>query len=241
MRSMPVFRTALFIAVFFSQVVQSDYIEVTRSANIKETPESNGALLLKAVAGDTFELLQPEKTNGYFAVRLPHSSDEGWVSDRRASLRAGNLPITSSTTDAAFDCGEHTRFGIPHQSDQLLCHEGYALGYDYANRIPDWVSYAISNTSANGGNVGRGNFRVDKSIPAKYRSSNTDYKKSGYDRGHLAPSGSIDYSRAANDDTFFYSNMTPQLPGFNRDMQGYTGVWGRVERFERTWERSGSI
>lgn len=228
------FRSVILIS-FIAFNAAADYIEVTRSANIKDSPESNASILRKAAAGDTFELLKSDKNNGYYAVRLPNSNDEGWVSDRRATLKAGDLPIASASTEVKFDCGEHTRFGIPHQSDQLICHAGYALGYDYANRIPDWVSYAISNTSANGNNVGRGSFRVDKSIPAKYRSSNTDYAKSGYDRGHLAPSGSIDYSRAANDDTFLYSNMTPQLPEFNRDMQGMTGVWGRIERFERAW------
>jgi len=74
-----------------------------------------------------------------------------------------------------------------------------------------------------------------KSIPKDFRSNARDYRRSGYDRGHLAPSGSIDFSRTANDETFLYSNMVPQLPGFNRDKYGKNGVWGKVEHLERLW------
>jgi len=64
-----------------------------------------------------------------------------------------------------------------------------------------------------------------------------DYSKSGFDRGHCAPSASIDYTASANSETFFYTNMFPQLPGFNRDMFGHKGVWGYLENEVRQWAR----
>jgi endonuclease G len=56
-----------------------------------------------------------------------------------------------------------------------------------------------------------------------------DYKKSGYDRGHLAPAADMAYSMETMVESFFYSNMSPQLPRFNR------GVWKKLEMQVRRW------
>ena len=59
-----------------------------------------------------------------------------------------------------------------------------------------------------------------------------DYKKSGYDRGHLAPAADMGYSMETMVESFFYSNMSPQLPRFNR------GVWKKLEMQVRRWASS---
>jgi endonuclease G len=56
-----------------------------------------------------------------------------------------------------------------------------------------------------------------------------DYLKSGYDRGHLAPAADMGYSMETMVQSFFYSNMSPQLPRFNR------GVWKKLEIQVRNW------
>ena len=56
-----------------------------------------------------------------------------------------------------------------------------------------------------------------------------DYQKSGYDRGHLAPAADMGYSMETMVQSFFYSNMSPQLPRFNR------GVWKKLEMQVRNW------
>ena len=56
-----------------------------------------------------------------------------------------------------------------------------------------------------------------------------DYLKSGYDRGHLAPAADMGYSMETMVQSFFYSNMSPQLPRFNR------GVWKKLEMQVRNW------
>ena len=50
-----------------------------------------------------------------------------------------------------------------------------------------------------------------------------DYKKSGYDRGHMAPAADFRWSKEAMSDTFYLSNMSPQDPSFNR------GIWADLE------------
>jgi endonuclease G len=57
----------------------------------------------------------------------------------------------------------------------------------------------------------------------------TEYKSTGYDRGHLAPSADFAWSKEANDMTFVMSNMVPQSPGLNR------GAWKKLEEQVRRW------
>lgn len=60
------------------------------------------------------------------------------------------------------------------------------------------------------------------------RSDNSDYKGSGYDRGHLAAAGNHKISQSIIEQTFYLSNMAPQVGvGFNRDS------WNRLEDYVR--------
>lgn len=135
-------------------------------------------------------------------------------------------------------CRKHLPLGHLPGADQTFCYDGYAVGYSYDLKIPVWAAYRITHESANTVNVDRSDdFRINPSVPARYRSDRADYRGSGYDRGHMAPSGTIDYSREANSETYFYSNIVPQLPGFNRDGFGHQGVWGFLENEIRDWVR----
>ena len=62
------------------------------------------------------------------------------------------------------------------------------------------------------------------------------YRGSGYDHGHLCPSQDRVNSRESNDQTFYLSNMQPQVHGFN------AGIWAEMEKKMRTYitNKSGS-
>ena len=71
-------------------------------------------------------------------------------------------------------------------------------------------------------------FREDTSIHPYFRSKNTDYKYSGFDRGHIAAAGNHQSHQTLMDETFLLSNMAPQVGrGFNRDK------WEHLERYVR--------
>lgn len=68
----------------------------------------------------------------------------------------------------------------------------------------------------------------DTSIHPYFRSTNLDYKGSGYDRGHMAAAGNHRNHQKDQEETFVLSNMAPQVGvGFNRDS------WNRLEKYVR--------
>ena len=72
-------------------------------------------------------------------------------------------------------------------------------------------------------------FQADDDIPAEYRTELTDYRGSGYDRGHICASEDRICSKNVNGQTFYLSNMHPQVNAFN------SGVWAKMESRVRQW------
>ncbi|HDY7526730.1 TPA: DNA/RNA non-specific endonuclease, partial [Vibrio vulnificus] len=94
--------------------------------------------------------------------------------------------------------------------------DGYAVGYNYNTKNADWVAYHITAESVNASYKRSNSFKEDAELPDYARSTLADYSNSGYDRGHLAPSAAMDFSQQSMQQSFLMSNMSPQLPGFNR-------------------------
>ena len=126
-------------------------------------------------------------------------------------------------------CHQHLEKGSPSESDQQLCRDGYAVGYNYQSKVADWVAYHITRDSVNAYFKRSNNFKTDYELPSAYRATTSDYSKTGYDRGHLAPSGTMDFTETSMKQSFLMSNMAPQLPGFNR------GGWKALEDKIRQW------
>ena len=140
--------------------------------------------------------------------------------------------LTASTT--LYAC-PHTELGVPKQSDFVDCREGYAIGYSYKLKSATWVAYRLEK-QADGAGVDRvDDFRVDPKIPAQYQTTPEDYDEPIYHQGHLANSESIDTSPTAMSETFFMSNMVPQLPTHN------TGIWKGLENRERKWANKRTV
>lgn len=119
--------------------------------------------------------------------------------------------------------------------DAVIVHTNYALQYDERYEQAEWVAYELTAAEVKG-TVRRGNnFREDPSVITG-SAELSDYKKSGFDRGHLAPAGDMKFSESAMDESFYLSNMSPQRPGFNR------GIWKELEEKVRDWaEENGSL
>jgi endonuclease G, mitochondrial len=119
---------------------------------------------------------------------------------------------------------------LPYLTDSTFYieHTGFSLIYNETHEQAEWVTYFL-NSSRLTRNVTRSNdFRPDPSITSR-TASHADYQKSGYDRGHLAPAADMAWSKQTMSESFFYSNMSPQTPGFNR------GIWKKLEEQVRQW------
>ncbi|HEE9625977.1 TPA: DNA/RNA non-specific endonuclease [Campylobacter coli] len=73
----------------------------------------------------------------------------------------------------------------------------------------------------------RPRFEDDTNIPKKYRTTWSDYRNSGYDRGHTLSNASMRKTTQAQRSTFLMSNITPQNPQINQR------VWNKIEKRER--------
>lgn len=127
--------------------------------------------------------------------------------------------------------------GIPQDGNyRFVTHEvtengktirNYSMLFDTRERLAYWVAYPLS--SAYLGSVKRTDaWATDPEIPAGQQMNAT---MSGYDRGHQIPSGDRTATRRMNEQTFYYSNMTPQLGGFNQK------IWLELEEKVRDWAK----
>jgi len=126
---------------------------------------------------------------------------------------------------------------IPPTTQIVQQHSSYVSAYDTRLRNPTWSCIRLLNhskqqqlaTEEEVEKADRNNsrFRVDTSVPARFRTRPEDFKATGYDRGHLVAAADVT-SQKDMDETFLMSNITPQVgAGLNR------GFWLLLEKFSR--------
>ncbi|HXH80544.1 DNA/RNA non-specific endonuclease [Nocardioides sp.] len=104
-----------------------------------------------------------------------------------------------------------------------------------SRRLASWVAWNIdglrlfpSDSISRSGE----SFRADPRIPTTAQTLNDAYDGNRLDRGHIARRsdllwGTLDEARTANSDSFFFTNITPQVDNFNQSGRG--GSWGLLE------------
>jgi len=124
-------------------------------------------------------------------------------------------PIAQTEVPPTQD-NEHLTWGLPSIDGQVIIREGYALLHDGNKKVSLWVSYHLTKQDLTGTTGRTDDFRPDPEISPGKRAELSDYYKSGYDRGHMAPAGDMKRSRKVMSESFFLSNMCPQEAGLNR-------------------------
>lgn len=121
-------------------------------------------------------------------------------------------------------------------AEVIIRHSAYTLCYNKKYNTPKWVAWELT-ASETDGNLRRSNdFYEDPDLPARYRVCSTDYRGSGYDRGHMCPAADNRWDGTAMTECFYMSNMCPQNNHLN------SGPWGKLEDSCRRWaEQEGSI
>ena len=111
---------------------------------------------------------------------------------------------------------------------EIVRHKAFILSYQEEYEIASWVLHRLVKEAAYG-REGRSNTFLSDPLVESGSAVTQDYSRSGYDRGHLCPAGDFRHNRALEDETFYMSNMSPQLPDFNR------GIWSDLENKVRSW------
>lgn len=121
-------------------------------------------------------------------------------------------------------------YGFPGPVADVAARQALISSFDRRLRNPHWVVEHITPQSLamREGDRKNSSFAEDAAVPASFRATLKDYFRSGYDRGHQVPAADARWSQDAMDETFFLTNMCPQVgEGFNRD------YWAHLEDFCR--------
>lgn len=123
---------------------------------------------------------------------------------------------------------------IANENNYLMLKPQYSLSYNRSKATSNWTAWRLDSSWV-GTTPRQDDFRADSTLPAGwYQVLDTDYSGSGYDRGHMCPSGDRTNSVPNNSATFLMTNMVPQIPANNQ------GPWEEFESYCRTLASQGN-
>ncbi len=220
------------------------------------TPPSTGITVtanLSGIGGTANQQFFDDGTNG---DAVAGDNIFSYLATIPATANGGTFGIVATATDAqmrsasvtinitinAPPAGEdHMLLGNPsnatpdvaNENNYLMTKPQYSLSYNRSRATANWVSWRL-DASWIGSAPRQDDFRPDAVLPAGwYQATSEDYIGSGYDRGHLTPSGDRTRSIPDNSATFLMTNIIPQLAANNQ------GAWEDFESYLRTLAQSG--
>lgn len=117
--------------------------------------------------------------------------------------------------------------------EEIIEHTGYTVSHNSKWKLPNWVGYELTGREVAGQNPRYDCFAPDPMVKGN-KAELSDYKGSGYDRGHMAPAADMKWSKKVMKESFYLSNMCPQNPSLNR------GDWNDLEEKVRSWAKRDS-
>lgn len=130
---------------------------------------------------------------------------------------------------------------IGYPKGEHIKHSGMVLSYSEKHEQAAWVMHMILPDIQEGTVFRSNDFRADPKVKTgtavqidyfltdTLANGKVQYDGFGYDRGHLAPSADFRWSAKALSESYYYSNMSPQAPEFNREQ------WADLENHLRSW------
>lgn len=156
----------------------------------------------------------------------------------RSSTLLALLTLISTTQVHAASCSHLFAGGKPpmslpavaNQKTAFLCNNDYAVLVSENTKSPLWSAEDLTEEQIEAARqtARTGHFIPDRRLPSSMQAMLSDYHGSGYDRGHMTPSGNEPDTSSQNQ-SFFLSNIVPQTAALNR------GAWEGVESAVRGW------
>jgi len=187
---------------------------------------SNGNYSVTAVAADA-------------QARQVNLNQNITVADPTPTPTATPTPAPTPTPDPnenplLFGNPSNATADVANENNYLMVKPQYTLSYSRAKATPNWVAWRLDSSWL--GNANRqDDYRPDPALPAAwFHVTDNSYSGSGYDRGHMCPSGDRTRSTADNSATFLMTNFVPQLAANNQ------GPWNDFENYCRSLAGSGN-
>ncbi len=197
------------------------------------------AIALALVACDDEEEIRRESTTDETEETEDTDSAEEEDDDSTEEETVYDLTINANSNSEASDA-TYMNLEMPHfnAENTFVVHRAVVEGDTAVNYSIEWNqdmlhaqwSAFFFDAYNSQKNVTRSNsFTVDTDLPSSMQVDNSYHTNDGFDRGHLCASNDRVYSEETNEQTFYFSNMSPQLNEFN------TGIWQRLEEEVQAW------
>ena len=155
---------------------------------------------------------------------VPAGSHRDWTDDKNGRMRLFLRALFVLLAFPGF--ADNALLPAIEPADCIIRHQNYTLSYSEEHEQAEWVAYELTRNEILGQFPRQDAFRSDPLVETGSAALD-DYRKSGFDRGHLAPAADMKFDAVAMRESFLLSNMSPQDPRFNR------GIWKRLEAVVR--------
>jgi endonuclease G len=153
-------------------------------------------------------------------------------------LIAATLVLFTTLSFAQVSCPQFFADGVVPvvPNTIVLCKKRYAIGYNPAKGTPVWVAEKITAANVvNADQPRKDNFRPDPAIPFNHQATIKAFIGTHFDKGHMVPFEDLADDSVAADESFFMTNMVPQVDKMNR------GIWKALEMKTRKLTTKGDI
>lgn len=137
---------------------------------------------------------------------------------------------TADAASADIGSGDLCRVILPEGTpDVTLDYEGFRVGFNPDRHVANYVAWELTADEVRASESSRSEarFAADPRVPSS--ATPDDYRKSGFDRGHMAPAADFKWSKLSMDHCHLMTNIVPQTHTLN------AGPWKTVEENSRNW------
>lgn len=141
----------------------------------------------------------------------------------------GNVSVTSYEIPYLNSANVYVDHYVEMEGKQVL---NFALEWNAEKKHAAWVAFSFDEVTSKDVVSRTDAWDVDPKLSTDMQVGEEQHKSDGYDKGHICASEDRVYSKEANEQTFYYSNMSPQISSFNQ------GFWQKLEAQVQKWGRS---
>lgn len=121
-----------------------------------------------------------------------------------------------------------TTVELPDETNEIIInYTGFKVSFNPVHHQPNYVAWELTGAETEGMEPRESKFKADSDVYGC--ATLEDYRRSGYDRGHMAPAGDMKWSAQAMEDSHYLTNICPQDHSIN------SGRWSTLEKKCRQW------